>query len=328
MRRKAFTLVELLVVIAIIGILVALLLPAVQAAREAARRSQCANNLKQIALATLNYESTYKQLPIGAKIPVPGEPRNSPANQGALMSWHARILPFMEQQQIYDLIDWTKSYEDNKTVGLTPIDGFFCPTSPIEFQRGVFATSKVNLPGGGNIAAYTQHYNGVSGPLYNPAVGIREYSDQKTGMILDSKLSPSCANSGRRHFAKLGVLFPGGDVRTSRITDGLSNTLMIAERNMGETSWLAGLSADFTWPCDSAAFKNVEFGINLCRENEYSETSHCQEYGNSRPFSSFHPGGVQGARCDGSVFFLNEATDLATLQAMASRGFGENYVIE
>ena len=173
------------------------------------------------------------------------------------------------------------------------------------------------------MATYTAHYNGVAGPLFNPAVGIEAYSDPTDGMIVDVDLHPSCSNSGRHHFAKLGIFFPGSDIRVANIADGSSHTLAIGERNMGETAWIAGLSNRFSWPCDTAGFKNVEYAINLCREDNPETEQHCAVYGNSRPFSSYHPGGAHFAYADGSVHFLSESTSLTVLQAMASREFGE-----
>ena len=104
-NRRAFTLVELLVVIAIIGILIALLLPAVQAAREAARRSQCANNLKQIGLALLNYEDAFKTLPPSVVYGCPGDRTTATAEIPYHHTWITRILPFLEQQALYDQMD-------------------------------------------------------------------------------------------------------------------------------------------------------------------------------------------------------------------------------
>src|SRR3954453_24148468 len=123
--RKAFTLVELLVVIAIIGILVALLLPAIQAAREAARRSQCVNKMKQLSLAVLNYESARKTLPYG-NTPnymsawktgaCAGNPEAVVATSGlAHPTLFSYILPYIEEQAVYDQIDLTKNWHDNNT---------------------------------------------------------------------------------------------------------------------------------------------------------------------------------------------------------------------
>ena len=133
-RRKGFTLVELLVVIAIIGILIALLLPAVQAAREAARRSQCANNFKQVGVAMHNYHSAHKCFPVGMYA-IPLTPNPSEFYFG----WGVYLLPFMEQRELYDDIDFSAmwSYFDehtgarrNRTISNTKITGFLCPAIP------------------------------------------------------------------------------------------------------------------------------------------------------------------------------------------------------
>lgn len=324
MKRHAFTLVELLVVIAIIGILVALLLPAVQSAREAARRSQCSNQMRQIVLAMLNYESSYKAFPPGAEFAV-GRPRTDPANDGAMISWHARILPQMEENAIYEQINWDLGYEENKAVALNAIQGFFCPSVGAEAQKSIFISGVVN-----GQTTYTQHYSGVAGPLRNPAVGINEYS-QTTGSPPNNITMAAWANGActsrfgdRRGFAQLGVLYPNSKIRMAKITDGTSNTFCIGERHMGETAWIAGLSGLFAEPCDTAGFRNVEFGINHCIDIEgQNNQGPCQEFGNSRPFGSLHPGGCQFAHCDGSVQFVTEDVDLAIIQAKSTRNFGE-----
>ena len=156
--RRGFTLVELLVVIAIIGILVALLLPAVQSAREAARRIQCANKLRQLGLALHAHHSAHGRFPTGAQIPDYTQPSSAPVNHGAMLSWHARILPQLEEQALYDQIDWEGGYDENKPVSLQPVKLFWCPSSAQFLQRGVFSSSLVD-----GVATYTSHYNGVAG---------------------------------------------------------------------------------------------------------------------------------------------------------------------
>src|SRR5688500_4723621 len=157
--RRGFTLVELLVVIAIIGVLVALLLPAVQAAREAARRMQCGNNMKQIGLGLQNYHDTFLSLPYGARVRyINGESRTTPrppSNQRSQKvgpSWYVGILPFCEQKALYDLIDahdksgqagnrcdYSKASNDNNTIGGVTrgqkIQWMLCPSSPLPQQE-------------------------------------------------------------------------------------------------------------------------------------------------------------------------------------------------
>ena len=125
--KFGFTLVELLVVIAVIGILVALLLPAVQAAREAARRMSCTNNLKQICLALHNYHDTYKVFPPSGIYPQ--------AVTADSWSLQARILPFLEQANLQDLIDWNVSYALQTQVAQTRVPTYFCPSDPKDHAR-------------------------------------------------------------------------------------------------------------------------------------------------------------------------------------------------
>ncbi|MEW4452999.1 DUF1559 domain-containing protein [Bremerella sp. JC817] len=297
--RHGFTLVELLVVIAIIGVLIALLLPAVQAAREAARRMQCSNHLKQLGLALHNYHDTYRAFPPGGY---------KAANQ---LSWHTRILSFIEQQAIEDQINWkAQGYPANKPVSLDIVPPMFhCPSNVSDKQRGVWSSGQVS---GQN--TYTQHYNGVAGPVgQNPQTGTNY------PLLIGSAYHSGCTGSSeRRGMATGGVLYVDSNVRFGDITDGTSNTLVIGERFEGETSWVAGTSNSIGWPCDAAAFKNLEYSINFCGPNES-----CSSYANSRPFSSNHPGGAQFALGDGSISFLPETTDFDVLLSLASRSGNE-----
>lgn len=320
-----FTLVEVLVVIAIMGILVALLLPAIQAAREAARRSQCANNLRQIALGLQNYHASYRAFPPGAISPQINLGPAHRGNDGFNISWHARILPYIEKQNIYSQIDWKKGYDqseespgDVKPIALTPIEIFLCPSADPGYQVSNFGSSLM----ADGTPTYTQHYNGVAGPIINPPQSGTRYRDPENDLILESKFHPDCADANRSNFSILGVLFSNSNVEIGDIVDGSSKTLAVGERDLGDASWIAGLSNSYSWPCDTTGFKNLEYTINFCKElpgKSTEDTFDCHVYGNSRPFASEHPGGAQFAFCDGSTSFLTETTGIEVLYAIASR---------
>lgn len=303
--RRAATLVELLVVIAIVGLLVALLLPAVQSARESARRTQCGNNLRQLGLALLAHESSFGALPCGG------------AKAGHQLSWHAVILPRIEQRPLFDRIDWqtTGGYPVNKPLSRdNAVATFFCPTNPSDTWRGTWGSSIVD-----GVFCYTQHYNGVAGP-----VGTNPVTEAAYPHVTSSAFDPACSaasaqNGERGGFARGGVLFVDSKVAIAAVRDGLSNTLAIGERPMGETSWLAGMSYSLEFPCDAAAFKNLLHPINHVVPTDAVPIAG----GNSRPFGSRHPGGAQFVLCDAAVRFFAEQTPLTLLQALASRNGGE-----
>jgi prepilin-type N-terminal cleavage/methylation domain-containing protein len=234
MRKKGFTLVELLVVIAIIGILVALLLPAIQAAREAARRTQCNNNLKNIGLGLQNYHDTYKILPMGA---VHWGPRNTNARYGP--SWQFGILPFMEQRNIYDKIQAMNrgggpaenaavANDINKATAnalyrLVP-DYMRCPSSPIdEMQQptgSIVLPTYVGIAGGTDISQNTALYPN------------QRYGIPSAGRIYENKYmcQYSVGTATNCIMTNSGMLPVAEQKGFNNCTDGTSNTMIVSEQ--------------------------------------------------------------------------------------------------
>ena len=317
--RAGFTLVELLVVIAIIGILIALLLPAVQAAREAARRAQCSNNLKQIGLGILNYESTYGVLPPGGLRP------KAPGN-GHGHSWWVRILPYVEQKPVYDEFD-----QSSFTTGWLGPDSFsnankhnrallrnvyfafmFCPSSSL--PPFVMTGSE---PDRANVMSAT--YTGVAGATDHPTAKDK---------------NPVQGVNGRISFG--GPMIPHvtgyAAVSMAAITDGTTNTMMVAE----QSDWCRSASGQkldcrsdcghgFTMgPADYGWERTFNLTTVLHRMNEksYSGLGVQGNCGPNRPIQSPHSGGAQVLLCDGSVRFLSESINVQTLYDLANRDDG------
>ncbi len=333
-RLFGFTLVELLVVIAIIGILVALLLPAIQSAREAARRSQCVNRLKQISLACLNYESAVKHFPSATSAVPDGVVPPTPA---AYWGYIVQILSHMEQSTLANAINMSVFWQDepNKTfLYNSEIPAFRCPTKPD------LDLTYVEGPGSGvtqelstNLRA---HYMGVMGASSGCPMLTTPHPDN-TYTMLKAKTTPpgdnTCTSGG---VATNGVItirtgsssYLPGKIRMKDIADGTSHTFLI-----GEISWNCGPQR--IWAVGSAtgktkgdlwsfhySSKNVRYPLNTA----YRATGGAPASGyenNDMSFGSLHPGGTHFALCDGSVQFVREDIFLAVLKSLASRQSGE-----
>jgi prepilin-type N-terminal cleavage/methylation domain-containing protein len=301
--RRGFTLVELLVVITIIGILIALLLPAVQAAREAARRSQCANNEKQIALALLNYHDSFTSFPPGLV-------------SGWGYSWGAYILAQVEHSALADQIVWgpgpTPPANDPTATALMCIQiaAFRCPTeaeSPVE--------DTLVLPGDPTPAVprFKTNYLGNSG------------SDAST----DAFATPPAIDMSDSNGVLLVSLYDGPwrTIKMADITDGSSNTFLVGEAiyssNSGEGS-ATGQRFSFYHPQCHMGASNASTDFSQCLGSCFFRPNTKEsEPAFDVSFSSYHSGGCQMSRCDGSVSFMAEGTDINIWRALASRNGGE-----
>ena len=308
--KRGFTLVELLVVIAIIGVLVALLLPAVQAAREAARRAQCANNLKQIGIALHSYHDSYKELPYG-----------SDYLQGDKTTWSMLILPYMEEQNHFDSFDRTVplSHANNKQAVETAVETYLCPSDPQSNEP--ILPFRGDSPQTNPVASAMLSYPGSLGPT------------QPNGcpMCPDNRPSPdnwccqgcNFGSSGAPCNVKDGS-FTGmfgrftKAISFKRVTDGLSNTVMCGETLPAHFVWNGAFNPNFP-----LAYMTVP--INIMESDNGIHGGHVlQLWAISAGFKSLHPGGAQFCMGDGSVTLLTEDTDHYIYAALGTRAGEES----
>ena len=302
--RRGFTLVELLVVITIIGILIALLLPAVQAAREAARRMQCGNNLKQLGLGLLNYESQHGVFP---PTEIHGGTwmtnyRNPYSYQhcdweGSVGMWCNLIFPFIEQQAAYDKLDFEiipqYASADNVEVMEMVFPALLCPSDP---YRGLTTDW-----GAAGRKARIMHYYAVQGTTEGTRV---THDDQLAGQDWYGHCN--------RHD---GIFYNDSETRMGDIRDGSSNTAMLCEvwgRKYANHQTIAG---------DPLGGESSR-GMNLHTAVYFGYTPNSNRQSPWRA-NSFHPGGVNMVFADGSVHFVTDTIDLYTFQALATIAGGE-----
>ncbi len=312
MKRSAFTLVELLVVIAIIGILIALLLPAVQAAREVARRMQCTNNLKQLMLGFHGYHDIYHALPPEAWLKFKND-----KSQG--LGILARVLPFLEQSTIHGQIDFSNPYEEdegtpgyqgNETLAKIKIPCFQCPSCDVSFSSMMSLYNQ-------EIDCYTAHYYGNSG-----AVGEIGTSGKYYSLIRTADENGGAYGGGPN--ANNGIFFENNCMKFAAIIDGLSNTFCLGEiANDDYQGYLAWIRGAYANPYNGAIIytssKNMDWPLNVIKDRDNANAGLYRQFYSTGSFSSHHSGGVSFALCDGSVRFVSESTDLAILKGMASR---------
>ena len=307
-RRRGFTLIELLVVIAIIAVLIALLLPAVQAAREAARRTQCVNNLKQLGLAAANYMSANNAFPMGM---YQGPSR---AYGGVGGNWYAgmtafpAMLPQMEQQALSSSYNYSlASYDaDNRTVLATGLNTLWCPSD------GTISSGQP-APKSSNFGAYINSTSTVARTSYAACGGIWLASNFGTG-------NPTGDNAGKIAAAQAnnnGVFGYQSSVTIAAIIDGTSNTIAFGEVANGLIPIDAGRYGFGLWsfsgytPGESSWFATM-YGVNPQKRFPINQTNYISHFGPGQNLmlpmsaSSFHPGGANLGMADGSVRFIKE----------------------
>ena len=332
--RAGFTLVELLVVIAIIGVLVALLLPAVQAAREAARRTQCKSNLRQLSLACLNFESANRKFPKAA------QRLGTHLSLRADWGWLAVTLPYFEQGALFARIDKSKNWfaDENEEPVTTPLDIVRCPTRAGDLEP-------INMMGPGNNSTVgfgkiedsnlRSHYVAIFGANVkdDPVTPkLPYYCDSAAGraspytMEVDEDTGgfPPCTSLNCGHVANNGIIVRKPDVSMKSVTDGTSNTMLLAESAFGpRDESVNGEDAVRPWIVGSTGHclytvRNVRFAIN-----KGSKGSNPVPSRNDVGIGSEHGNGTHVAFADGSIRFVGDSAELRTLYALASRAGDE-----
>jgi prepilin-type N-terminal cleavage/methylation domain-containing protein/prepilin-type processing-associated H-X9-DG protein len=335
-RPRGFTLIELLVVVAIIAILIALLIPAVQKAREAANRSSCQNNLKQIGLAMLSYHDSAHYFPPGCTTDVPpfgsGLAPTQNSNWGS--SWMVFLLSYIEQGAIFNRWDWTGnsgySNVNNRSLdsGLF-INTYNCPSSPLPRWSPGFPT--VMQPS----------YTGIAGIIGGVNTVIPGYTELRAN--LGGASTNYCCGAGWSSAG--GVLFAGSQVTIADITDGTSTTMLVSESNNwlydlngaknqwtpgGLYGWTMGTNANTSAPKHYPGGDNREFNVTAIRyviNQTYGwpvggNTGGLGvgiDNGNNFPLNSAHINGINAVFADGHVSYLQQSLTLAVLGQLATR---------
>ena len=307
---RGFTLIELLVVISIIAVLIALLLPAVQNAREAARRSQCANNLKQIGLGLHSYMSVHGGLPPGY---VSLWDANFVRETGPGFGWGSMILPQLEQGPLYNATNFSLQIQDdaNVTTRFTRLSTFLCPAD--------------NMP-----AAWSAAYGFVS---------------VVKGKVIE-RLFPICDVAGANYVGVFGVGEPGVDgdgvfyrgsfIRPADITDGLSQTVAVGERSVmlasgrGQATWVGSVPGAQFFSCGVSVGDPDAVGPCVKEDGSGMVLGHTGEghgpgdlWGDVNQFLSRHGKGCFFLFCDGHVKYLQSTINYSTYKALSTRDKGE-----
>ena len=324
--RRGFTLIELLVVIAIIAILIALLLPAVQQAREAARRSQCQNNLKQIGLAMHNYHDTHKMFPPGY-VDLRGWSGNTVEDNIGHWAWSAFILPFVDQAPLYNQLNIgpstpTQTLTTNRAVMSARYEIFRCPSDDGPRASGIAGHQIVDTNGLAD-SQTSSNWIGMSVSNY-VASNNSANGGSSTGFYQNRASTRNTGNTGAT-----GAFFRDSSLSVRDFFDGTSNTILVGERyylyqgkTMGAGSMFAVRDADGNGPFAgnqhglSGAFATGDYSINPASTST------------SEAYSSAHEGGAQFLFADGHVAFLSENIDHDPATSLVDSTFEQLIAVE
>ena len=341
-RRFAFTLVELLVVIAIIGILVALLLPAIQAAREAARRSQCTNNIRQIGIAMMNFESSKKRLPVGAAQRFGSDPKTGSPFSGdpTMFSWISLMMPYLEEASLYGKVDWTIPLgvrnDNGDTSHHIKFATYTCPSAePVDIVNDWYG-ARGNYAGNAGIGTIwmndTSPTQDCAYASQNPGYGCTPHKYWPTA----PKQNPEAPNSSLSRF---GTFLVNKGRRMSEFEDGTSKTAAVCEvltipgtvgaSSNGDSRGVLHFGAGSMYMHDAAPNFIDNILVDQTRYCVEAYNAPCQATndtwkGGWHHFArSAHPGGVNLMMVDTSVRFVSDSVDLDTWKALSTPRGGE-----
>jgi prepilin-type N-terminal cleavage/methylation domain-containing protein/prepilin-type processing-associated H-X9-DG protein len=350
MTRSGFTLVELLVVIAIIGVLVALLLPAVQAAREAARRVQCTNNLKQVSLALITYADAKGTLPAATQFR-PGKAASSgvfppPPDNGPGGTWVLEILPFIEYQALYARFDRTKpcNHVDNFPVLGTSLPFLICPSDGDAPAGGVYAAG-IKVDGGGinppgarqmglwyPVSSGPTHFDAcpfcpnVSPPTPNFCCQGRYFGSGAVA-IANDPIGP--IGTPAPTFAGLFGRYEKG-LKLKEAADGLTNVILAGEQISGHCRYTCAHCPNFPISATNIPLNTflrhtdgpISAGTAVVSAG-FSSDPELGGYAQACGYKSRHPGGAHFSMADASVHFVNEAIDFDVYNLLGARSSGQ-----